>query len=53
VLVRKQQVQPLLEKGKRFIEQRSSLILGLISVALALYLGWSGWSGLDGFTAIS
>ena len=53
VLVRKQQVQPLLEQGKRFIEQRSSLILGLISVALALYLGWSGWSGLDGFTAIS
>ena len=53
VLVRKQQVQPLLEQGKQFIEQRSSLILGLISVALALYLGWSGWSGLDGFTAIS
>ena len=53
VLIGKQQVQPLLEQGKKMIEQRSSLILGVISMGLAAYLGWSGWTGLSGFTAIS
>ena len=53
VLIGKQQVQPLLEQGKKVIEQRSSLILGVISMGLAAYLGWSGWTGLSGFTAIS
>ena len=53
LLINRQLVQPWLQAGKSFIEARSSLILGLLSLALALYLGWSGWSGLGGFTAIS
>ena len=53
LLINRQLVQPWLQASKGFIEARSSLILGLLSLALAIYLGWSGWSGLGGFTAIS
>jgi hypothetical protein len=49
LLVGRQKVQPWLEKGKQIIEDRSSLILGGLSLALAIYLGWQGWSGLGHF----
>ena len=53
VLIGRQQVQPLLERGKRLLEERSSLILGGLSLALAAYLGWQGWTGLDQFQVLS
>lgn len=53
LIINRQLVQPWLEAGKQFIEARSSLILGLLSLALAVYLGWSGWTGLGQFTTIS
>ena len=53
LLINRQLVQPWLETGKQFIEVRSSLILGLLRLALAVYLGWSGWTGLGQFTTIS
>jgi hypothetical protein len=34
------------------IENRSSLILGGLSLGLAAYLGWQGWSGLSGFELV-
>ena len=53
VLIGRQQVQPLLGRGKRLLEERSSLILGGLSLALAAYLGWQGWTGLDQFQVLS
>jgi hypothetical protein len=52
VLIGRQQVQPLLERGKLLLEERSSLILGGLSLALAAYLGWQGWTGLDQFQVL-
>lgn len=52
VLLGKQQVQPWLQRGKLLIENRSSLILGGLSLGLAAYLGWQGWSGLSGFELV-
>ena len=53
VLIGRQQVQPLLERGKQLLEDRSSLILGGLSLALAAYLGWQGWTGLGQFEVLS
>jgi len=53
VLIGRQQVQPLLERGKQLLEDRSSLILGGLSLALAAYLGWQGWTGLGQFQVLS
>jgi len=53
VIIGRQQVQPLLEQGKQLLEDRSSLILGGLSLALAAYLGWQGWTGLGQFQVLS
>ncbi len=41
-----QAVLPLLEGGKRWLFSRGDLVVGLVSVALAGYLGWQGIEGL-------
>ena len=53
LLVGRQQVLPLLQKGKQLIEERSSLILGGLSLGLAVYLAWQGWTGLGNFQIIT
>lgn len=53
LLVGRQQVLPLLQKGKQLIEDRSSLILGGLSLGLAVYLAWQGWTGLGNFQIIT
>ncbi|MEB3326181.1 MAG: GAP family protein [Synechococcus sp.] len=41
-----ERVLPLLERGKQWLFARGDLLVGLVSVALALYLGWEGIEGL-------
>lgn len=53
LLIGRGRVQPWLQRGKQLIEDRSSLILGGLSLALAAYLGWQGWAGLGQFQIIS
>ena len=37
---------PLLERGKQWLFAKGDLLVGLVSVALAVYLGWQGIEGL-------
>lgn len=46
VLLGRDQVLPLLEHGKRLLFARGDLLVGGLSLALALYLGWQGIDGL-------
>ena len=40
-------VLPLLERGKQWLFAKGDLLVGLVSVALAGYLGWQGIQGLQ------
>jgi len=46
VMVRRDRVIPLLEAGKQLLFARGDLLVGLLSLALAAYLGWEGIAGL-------
>ena len=46
VMVRRDRVIPLLEAGKQLLFARGDLLVGLLSLALAGYLGWEGIAGL-------
>jgi hypothetical protein len=42
-----ERVVPLLERGKQWMFAKGDLLVGLVSVALAGYLGWQGIQGLQ------
>lgn len=42
-----ERVLPLLHRGKTWLFARGDLLLGLVSVALAVYFGWQGVEGLN------
>ena len=46
VLLGRQQVVPLLERGKQLLFARGDLLVGGLSLVLAGYLGWQGIEGL-------
>lgn len=46
VLAGPERVLPLLERGKQWLFAKGDLLVGLVSVALAVYLGWQGIEGL-------
>ena len=47
VLLGRQQVLPLLERGKQLLFARGDLLVGGMSLVLAGYLGWQGIEGLQ------
>jgi len=47
VLLGRQQVLPLLERGKQLLFARGDLLVGGLSLVLAGYLGWQGIEGLQ------
>jgi hypothetical protein len=47
VLAGPERVVPLLERGKQWLFAKGDLLVGLVSVALAGYLGWQGIQGLQ------
>ena len=47
VLLGRQQVVPLLERGKQLLFARGDLLVGGLSLVLAGYLGWQGIEGLQ------
>ena len=47
VLLGRQQVVPLLERGKQVLFARGDLLVGGLSLVLAGYLGWQGIEGLQ------
>jgi hypothetical protein len=46
VVIRRNRVLPLLEGGKQLLFARGDLLVGLLSLALATFLGWEGIAGL-------
>ena len=46
LLVGPERILPLLERGKQWLFAKGDLLVGVVSVALALYLGWQGIEGL-------
>jgi hypothetical protein len=46
VAIRRDRVLPLLEGGKQLLFARGDLLVGLLSLALATFLGWEGIAGL-------
>lgn len=46
VMIGRDKVLPLLEKGKQVLFARSGLVVGGVSLGLGVYLGWQGISGL-------
>ena len=46
VVIGRDKVVPLLEKGKEVLFARGSLLVGGVSLGLGIYLGWQGVSGL-------
>ena len=46
VVIGRDKVIPLLEKGKAVLFARGSLLVGGVSLGLGIYLGWQGVSGL-------
>ena len=46
VLAGPERVLTLLERGKQWLFAKGDLLVGLVSVALAVYLGWQGIEGL-------
>lgn len=46
LLVGKERILPLLEKGKALLYANGDLLVGAVSLALAVYLGWQGVTGL-------
>lgn len=47
VLVGPERVLPLLQRGKQWLFDKGDLLVGLVSLALAVYLGWQGIEGLQ------
>jgi len=47
LLLGPERVQPLLRSGKQWLFARGDLLVGLVSIGLALYLGWQGIEGLQ------
>jgi hypothetical protein len=47
VLLGPERVLPLLRRGKDWLYARGDLLVGLVSLALAAYLGWQGVEGLN------
>lgn len=46
LLLGRERMLPLLQGGRHWIETRGDLLMGLVSLALAGYLGWQGVEGL-------
>ncbi|HJN35234.1 MAG: GAP family protein [Prochlorococcus sp.] len=46
VIIGKDSVLPILQKGKQILFARGELVVGGISLALGAYIGWQGISGL-------
>ena len=46
VLLGPEKVLPLLERAKSWLFQQGDVLVGLVSLALAVYLGWQGIDGL-------
>ena len=46
VLIERQRVLPLLQRGKSALLRRGELVVGSLSFGLGAYLGWQGISGL-------
>ena len=46
VLAGPERVLTLLERGKQWLFAKGDLLVGLVSIALAVYLGWQGIEGL-------
>ena len=46
VVLGKDKVLPLLERAKTWLFQQGDVLVGLVSLALAVYLGWQGIDGL-------
>jgi hypothetical protein len=46
LLLGAERVQPLLRSGKQWLFARGDILVGLVSIGLALYLGWQGIEGL-------
>jgi len=46
LLIGKDRVLPLLEAGKSWLFAKGDLLVGLVSIGLAVYLGWQGIEGL-------
>lgn len=47
LLLGSERVQPLLRGGKQWLFARGDLLVGLVSIGLAAYLGWQGIEGLQ------
>jgi hypothetical protein len=47
LLLGSERVQPLLRGGKQWLFARGDLLVGLVSIGLAVYLGWQGIQGLQ------
>ncbi len=47
LLLGAERVQPLLRSGKQWLFARGDLLVGLVSIGLAAYLGWQGIEGLQ------
>ena len=47
LLLGSERVQPLLRGGKQWLFARGDLLVGLVSIGLAAYLGWQGIEGLE------
>jgi hypothetical protein len=47
LVVGKERVLPLLENSKAWLFAKGDLLVGLVSIGLALYLGWQGIGGLQ------
>ena len=46
MVIGRDKVIPLLEKGKSVLFARGSLLVGGVSLGLGIYLGWQGVGGL-------
>ena len=46
MIIGRDKVIPLLEKGKTVLFARGELVVGGLSLGLGIYLGWQGVSGL-------
>jgi hypothetical protein len=47
VVAGKDRALPLLQRGKQWLFAQGDVLVGLVSVALAVYLGWQGIQGLS------
>jgi hypothetical protein len=47
LLLGQERVLPVLQRGKTWLYARGDLLVGLVSLGLALYLGWQGLEGLQ------